>query len=342
MTNAAGAVPSRNQSVDAFRLLAALSVIILHVEYPNLPSAIPIGLRLMSRWAIPFFFIISGYFLANPGVTSKRLNVQSAVERLIWVFLVWSFIYAWVVIYQYDLAMSIKRIVSPYFIYFGNFVHLWFIPSLIFGYLMIAFCLNFNLRGLLIVLSILAIVSALLAGPYSIVDLKLPPDMTTASVWLSIPFLYIGSVLRRRGPPPWWVAVLLIVFGAALQIFEARFLYDKFGSSPYEHEFLIGTLPFGIGMAALALNDLKFLQQSVLSRWGREYSLAIYLVHPLIAITLFAFIGRIWAAVLANPVWQLMAPLVILGLSIGAFSLLNRFFPAGFRFLLGRKQNSNS
>ena len=87
MTNSSTATSARNQSVDTFRLLAALGVVILHVEYPNVPNEIAIGLRLMSRWAIPFFFLISGYFLAANNTKSSRLNVQPAVERLIWIFL---------------------------------------------------------------------------------------------------------------------------------------------------------------------------------------------------------------------------------------------------------------
>jgi len=341
MTDNPESIPTRNQSVDTFRLLAALGVIILHVEYPNLPSEVAIGLRLMSRWAIPFFFIISGYFLAASSAKTNRLNVQSAVERLIWVFLLWAFVYAFVVIYQIDLSTSIKRIFSPYFIYFGNFVHLWFIPSLILGYLMIAFCYNFKLNGLLIVLSILAVITTLLSGSYAVIDLGIPLDLAAASIWLSIPFLYIGFLLYKKGHPSWWACVLLILFGAGLQVFEARYLYDRFGSSPYEHEFLIGTIPFGIGMAGLALSNLKYLQHPKLGDWGKEYSLGIYLIHPLIAIVLSRLIGLLSAGILINPIWQLSAPLMIMAISIITLGLLHRYFPAGFNILLGKQLKSN-
>jgi surface polysaccharide O-acyltransferase-like enzyme len=330
----------RNLSVDTFRFLAALSVVILHVTYPNVPKELTIGLRLLSRWAIPFFFIISGYFLAASRTKSERLNVQPAVERLIWVFLLWAFIYAFVVIYQYDLNTSIKRITSPYFIYFGNFVHLWFIPSLIFGYLMIAFCYNFNLKGVLIVLSILAVITALLSGSYSVVHLGTALDLTAASVWLSISFLSIGFLLYKNGPPPWWVSLALILFGAGLQILEARFLYNRFGSSPYNHEFLIGTIPFGIGMAGLALSDLKFLSYSLFSNWGRDYSLGIYLIHPLIAILLSIVTSQFSFILLNNPIWQLAFPLMVICGSLIVLGSLHKYFPSGFNILLGKPSRS--
>ena len=70
--------------MDAFRLLASLGIIILHVEYPNVPGDIAAGLRLMNRWAIPFFFIVSGYYLAGKNSTTNRLKIQPTIERLIW------------------------------------------------------------------------------------------------------------------------------------------------------------------------------------------------------------------------------------------------------------------
>jgi surface polysaccharide O-acyltransferase-like enzyme len=327
---------SRNQSVDTFRLLAAFGIIILHVEYPNVPHEIAIGLRLISRWAIPFFFIFSGYFLAANKAKTERLNVQPAVERLIWVFLIWSFIYAFVVIDQHDINTSIKRIISPDFIVFGNFVHLWFIPALIYGYLFVAFCFNFNLKRLLMILSVVAIVVALFSGAYAVVDLHIPFDYDAARNWLSIPFLYIGSLLYEKGHPSWRISMLLIVFGAGLQVFEARFLYDKFGFSPYEHQFLIGTIPFAIGMAGLALSDLKLLKHPLLGNWGKEYSLGIYLIHPLLVFLTFKFMGFFVPGLLSNPIWQLFFPLFLLFMAIFVLGLIYRYFPLGFNVLFGR------
>lgn len=328
-------IQPRNQSVDTFRLFAALGVIILHVGYPNVPSEIAIGLRLMSRWAIPFFFILSGYFLAASNAKSNRLNVQKTVERLIWIFLIWSFVYAFVVIDQHDISTSINRIFSPYFLYFGNFVHLWFLPSLIFGYLMLAFCYNLNLKALLMVLSIVAVFTVLLSGSYSIVDLGIPLDLAAASTWLSLPFLFIGFLFYQKSHPAWRVSVLLILFGAGLQVFEAQFLYNKFGNSAYGHEFLIGTIPFGIGMAGLALSDIKLLKYSNFSNWGRDYSLGIYLIHPLIAIVLSKLIGSITPELLSNPIWQLLFPLTIISVSLFILGLLRQYLPMGFNILLG-------
>jgi surface polysaccharide O-acyltransferase-like enzyme len=336
MTNIQPTIQSRNQSVDTFRLLAALGIVILHVEYPNVPSEIAIGLRLISRWAIPFFFIFSGYFLAANNTKAERLNVQPAIERLIWIFLIWSLIYAFVVVDQHDVSTSIKRIASPNFIFFGNFVHLWFIPSLIYGHLFVAFCINFNLKSFLPILSVIAIVIALFSGAYAVVELRIPFDFDVARNWLSIPFLYAGFLLYKKGYPSWWVSLLLIVFGAGLQIAEAKYLHDQFGFSPYEHQFLIGTIPFAIGMAGLALSDLKFLKYPLFSSWGREYSLGIYLIHPLLVFLAPKLIGPFAPGLLGNPIWQLFYPLTIMSIALIFLGITHRYFPLGFNILFGK------
>ncbi len=326
---------NRNQSIDAFRLLAALCVVILHVEYPNAPRDLAVGLRLLSRWAIPFFFIVSGYFLALKYSKTKQLNVLPNVERLIWIFLLWVLIYAPFVVYYHDLTTLLKLIATPTFIYFGLFLHLWFLPSLLFGTLFVAFCYHYNARILLPIISILSVGMALISGAYKIVDLGFPLDYNIARTWLSIPFLYVGFLLFQYGRPNKWVSMFLIVFGAGLQVFEARFLYNQFQFSAYDHQFLIGTIPFAIGMAGLALNDLKFLQHPLLSKWGRDYSLGIYLIHPAIAFIVTPFIFRVAPNLSHSGVWQIVFPAVVFFIALIIFNLIHKYFPKGFNILLG-------
>jgi surface polysaccharide O-acyltransferase-like enzyme len=333
MTKPDPAIQSRNQSVDAFRLLASLGVIILHLEYPNVPNDIAVGLRLMSRWAIPFFFIVSGYYLAGKNPTTNRLKIQPIIERLIWVFLLWNLIYAPVVIDQHDIVTLIKRLASPTFILFGDFYHLWFISSLALGYISIAFFSRFNTKVLLPVVSAFSVIIALLAGSYAIFKPGFEFDFDTARQWLSIPFLYMGFLFSQKGQPSWRISIVWIIIGSGLQIIEAKFLARQFGFSAYDHQFLIGTIPFAIGMAGLALSNFKLRGFSIFSKWGREYSLGIYLIHPLIIYILSISISA--SGLINSAVWQVMLPLTVLLLSILALSLINRYLPSGFKILFG-------
>jgi surface polysaccharide O-acyltransferase-like enzyme len=328
---------ARNQSVDSFRLLAALCVVILHVSFSNTPREFAVGLRLMTRWAIPFFFILSGYFLAMRHSKTGQLNVLPAVERLIWMFLLWVLIYSPFFVMQHDLTALFKLITAPAFIYFGLFTHLWFLPSLLFGYLFVSFCYHYNVKILLPIVSGICIIMGLISGAYNIFDFGFPLDYEIARNWLSIPFLYIGFLLFQKGRPNGWVSVLLIIFGAGLQVFEARFLYNQFQFSAYSHQFLIGTIPFAIGIAALALNELKFLQHPILSRWGSEYSFGIYLIHPAVIFTVSPLISGF--AFKKTAAWQILFPVLILCLSLAVLNLIHRYLPKGFNILFGARVN---
>lgn len=46
-----------NDSIDLFKLLASIMIFVMHC------SVLPFGWELMSRWAVPFFFITSSFFL---------------------------------------------------------------------------------------------------------------------------------------------------------------------------------------------------------------------------------------------------------------------------------------
>jgi peptidoglycan/LPS O-acetylase OafA/YrhL len=134
------------------------------------------------------------------------------------------------------------------------------------------------------------------------------------------------------------MSAILIVGGAGLQILEARFLYDEYAVSAYDHEFLVGTIPFAIGMAGLALNDLRWSRYPVLSNWGRDYSLGIYLVHPLVIYVFANAVAGITPSLAVHPVWQAAMPLSILALCLAILGGIRRYLPGLFAFLNGRQR----
>ena len=329
----------RNLSVETFRLFAMFFVIIPHLQYPNIPRDWVAGPRLMCRWILPFFYVLSGYFFAEKSFRTKRVDASSVIDRLAWIFIVWNLIYLPIFILSegLDFAGVLKLVTSPNYIFLGNSDHLWFISSLLFGYLFVAFCYRRKAMVLLAVVSVLEIALALFSGAYEIFDLGFKLSFSMPRQWLSVPFLYLGFLFYHKGRPNWQLSSFLIVFGVALQFAEARFLYNFYELSAYKHQFLVGSIPFGIGMAGLALSDLKYLQHPLLGKWGSEYSLGIYLLHPLIGYFLSLLAFKINPAINASPVWQASLPVTLFILSLLALSAIQRHLPTGFDFLLGNR-----
>jgi hypothetical protein len=185
------------------------------------------------------------------------------------------------------------------------------------------------------IMSSVSVGVALISGAYNIFELGFPLDFDLARNWLSIPFLYIGFLFFQNGFPNRLISVLLIVVGVGAQVFEARFLYGAYKFSAYEHQFLIGTLPFALGMAGLAFNDVKFLQHARLSEWGKNYSLGVYLIHPALIFIVAKLVALFAPKLGAVAVWQVLLPGVVLFLATFLLNLLRRYWAAGFDFLFG-------
>jgi peptidoglycan/LPS O-acetylase OafA/YrhL len=326
---------NRNLTVDVLRLAAALEVILLHVDFDGLPTLAPIAIRLQARWAVPFFFIISGYYLARRLDDPDRPSMLASVHRMIWVFGLWTLIYLPLVLYQHDLREIFRRLLLPEFVYTGSFFHLWFPSSLVLGFLIVLFCRHYRLERLAPWVSILILVHILMAGSYDIFEIKFPFDFDTARHWLSIPCLFLGMWLYRRGPLARWAALALLLGGMILQAVEAYLLLTRFNVSAYDHEVLLGTLPAALGAASLGISGLRWLDSPVLAGWGKEYSLGIYLLHPLMAFSISSLTARMIVPATLLPMVQILFPFTILIACIGFFAWIRHGLPAVFAWLFG-------
>lgn len=116
-------------SIDVFRLVAFFCVVILHAgffeEYGFYAGVI---FRLLSRWAVPFFFMLTGFFIFHSVMT---FPFQRHVAKLLRVFVVSSCIYFLVNVLRHDDAFG-----SEYYVFAGTYLHLWFLNSMLVGLLL--------------------------------------------------------------------------------------------------------------------------------------------------------------------------------------------------------------
>lgn len=120
--------------IDVFRFFAIVGVVFIHAsDKTTLGNAFDLS----SRFSVPFFFIVAGYFAGlRPDLSFSR-TLRSVAKRIILPYLVWLSLY--VVYSGYDLwqLTSIRNLASL-LIYAGPGWHLWFLPSLAFGTLMLS------------------------------------------------------------------------------------------------------------------------------------------------------------------------------------------------------------
>lgn len=274
----------RNDTVDIFRLIASFFIVFLHVGYDNMDENTASIIRLTGRWGVPFFFMLSGYFLQKTLTSDSGKKVTKSCIKLISILICADAIY---IIAQYIIEGNFNwKHLFP-----GAYFHLWFLPSLCLGTLIIYFYKKYNLN-LLVTFSISILILCLVLACDSYSEILHIQSLVRSSYvipLLSIPFMTIGTYFYNVE----WLkkliniklALIFSAFGFALQIIEVHFISIYTDRESGSHQYLIGTLFFSLGIfiLAFALN----LKNRHLGAWGRKYSLFIYLFHPLLILIFY-------------------------------------------------------
>lgn len=269
---------ARAEGIDLFRFIGAFFIMLLHTEYGNLPDVYVNAIRLSGRWAVPFFFIVSGYFLSSK-IVSKNLpisTIEKSVFRLFTLLVVSSVVYILVNFYHTgNLFFKIENVLT------GTNFHLWFLGSLILGYLIIWYMYALNNGKGLGLFSIIILSCALITDSYDVVIGK-TLAYEAARFMLSVPFLYGGILLAKKKYKAnhWWIYTLITLAGYGITLTETHLLNTYYGLDWWEPQLLIGSVIMAFGVFALSAS--LPIKANRFSRMGSEYSLLIYLYHPLV------------------------------------------------------------
>lgn len=330
----------RIAGLDALRVPAIFAVICLHClpfeghafEGP-LFHAIADAVKLGARFAVPSFFILSGYFFgkrlrsgAKPGGTLLRYT-----KRLLLVFAVWSLIYLvlpvnlrqigqygvlrntywkWSMIWEQPLS----------FLFEGGSTHLWFLTALVSGLAVLTLFVAKGWQRGLAAVCIALYALHFLAGPYkrSRLGFVLPFDPRNGPL-VSTLFVGIGWFLSSdRLRVKTVVAVAIAAGGLLLHALEAFHLRSLYGVSPGQQEFLLGTIPFATGLVLLFLANADWGNGRFCAALG-GLTLGVYVAHPL-CIRLLQPVGDYLAAAW----WEIAFPFIIYGLAVLLTILLSQ------------------
>jgi surface polysaccharide O-acyltransferase-like enzyme len=275
MTESGKVTSQRKNGIDLFRLIAALFVLTLHNEYDKIPVGLAEGIQLSTRWAVPFFFMCTGYFLNKKIINGKLefYRIQNNLVHLISILLVTTILFSPLAIIRYDLVFHVANL------FLGVYYHLWFVGAMIFGYVFIWYSYYIGRSKFLPWISVFILVMNLLSSSYNVfIGIDLGADLY--NFLISIPFMYIGLAAAKlklnKSLRP--VLIVLIVVGFLLQFLEASFIFDHIKPDRFDHKILIGTIVLSV--ALFLLSATINLRENVLSRLGQKNSLFIYLYHP--------------------------------------------------------------
>jgi peptidoglycan/LPS O-acetylase OafA/YrhL len=199
-------------SIDLMRVICAFMVVIIHTQSKGGHDVVGYFIsQIFPRVAVPFFFMVSGYFLSLSLTKKQDIKVIfKYLKRVIATYTLWSMIY-YLISVQYNLknnipiAKATKHFIINFFSIGSNY-HLWYFPALIFSVLVLAVFYKFNKLNLLIWLSILLYIIGLFGVAYHGIGIKIPAlnllynssQFTPISriVLMGVPFFVLGHMMN--------------------------------------------------------------------------------------------------------------------------------------------------
>lgn len=305
---------TRIASIESFRVLASLGVILWHLDYfwhTDLLGRVQqlggggvladVTADLVWWVCLPYFFLVAGYFFRKSvqAHVDPFVHFRRYASSLVWIFLFWLCVYI-IVPSNWPSEVRHRGFWQPFYSeMLKNLTllttqglrisltgklpvwHLWFIPALLVGLAALTGLEKFRLQRYVIPsiigLYALALGDEVYAGP-----------QTLQGLWfLSILLAALGWWLAEREQPNVLTAVSLMIGGAVIGLMEEVALKQFFhwpSLAIHDHWYLGGiVLALGIFMLALAKPDLG---RSTPLPYLAQFTLGVYVSHILVIYTL--------------------------------------------------------
>lgn len=287
------------ETLDCFRLIAAFLVIAIHVSplscwNENIDYLIT---YCFGRIAVPFFFMVTGYFVIAPYVRSgfKRKNkILKFFIKTVLLYCMATILYIPINLYAGNFLMNLWDLIKA-LVFDGTFYHLWYFPSVITGCVItIKLCKRgmYNAIGIALILytigllgdSYFGIVNSnpILSGLYSIIFFI--TDYTRNGFFFAPVFLLLGVIIAlQKGGHQFrtcLIGVLVSLLFMLLEGYMTYFLGWQRHNSMYL--FLVPTMYFLFHLL-LQVNCNTHINHNTALHL-RKISGVIYIIHPFIIV----------------------------------------------------------
>ena len=275
----------RNQSLDVLKGIACIAIVLMHCKFPGIFGEI---INAMTRWSVPLFFAVAGYF-------SYRATLESCLKKVRHIFNITIVVTSIYVVYT-GIAQLLAGTLKEYchaeftlknlgvFIFFNRpliaFGHLWFLYSLLYVYVIYALYLfTFKKMRIYWLIPVLYSVHLFLAYGSYLFGHPLSNTFYRNFLFFGLPSFLLGMWVREKiekmesarilqyGRVGGFIALGFIALSAVERIVIGR-----------GFDMHICSLVALVGLLYFASADLagKF---SLLNVIGVKYSLTVYVVH---------------------------------------------------------------
>jgi surface polysaccharide O-acyltransferase-like enzyme len=290
------------------KVFAAFAVIILHVaaafvggisltdlEYGNHNWWAGNIYDSITRWCVPLFVMISGYFLLNKE-EPLSIFINKRMSKLLIPLFFWSLFFTlWIVLkgtITGELSEKTLKIIAIAWLMGKPYYHLWFVFMIPFLYLstpalrVVFKKLSRNEALFFIIFCFsLAILNTLFTNILSFFDLNSKVSLFTNSFLSYIGYFCLGGYIAKYN--------IKIKTNMALFALLLAWLITIFGSYFFTYNYFYSYLSINTVIASIALFLLikKFFDKNLKLDSFAKLNFGIYLVHP-VFLDVFTFLGK--------------------------------------------------
>jgi surface polysaccharide O-acyltransferase-like enzyme len=319
---------SKIASLELGRIVAIITILLMHCQvamhYAEINGEPWLGfiINQIGRFAVPLFFIIAGYFIADKLQRAPSATLKAYARPLVRIWLIWSLI-SLLMPFNFGEAFQQGYLHErlPYWdtllaqplnsLFEGGLVHLWFIPGLVCALAILAACLHFGLDKAILPLALTLYIYGVLAGSYQQVSGLEAPIFTRNGPFFSTLLVASGYLIRQRQIQLAFApALLLALLGMAGHFGEAALLKSYYQVPFPVHDFVFSTVVWGIGV---------FLMLMARPNWGQhpqlidtaQMVLPFYILHLLVAIVMFNIAESLQLSGLSKDLMIVLGTLVL-------------------------------
>lgn len=318
---------TKNDCLNVWKGIAAFAVVLIHCTLPGVPGEIIKGI---ARFAVPLFFLISGYFaygredavLRRREIHILRLYVGAVAVYYLWAAIRYFLSQRTFAQMGAELFPDGGRTVSD-LLFFNRTAmapHLWFMGTLVYCYLFYRLLARKCLEERAYLLIPVLLAANLLLGEGRGLTGIAVPVRWIRSFWLTgFPFFLWGSWFACREKQ----GRLQLHRGAGMALVAGGMLLSSVEClwSGYD-ELYVGSILTAGGLFSLALAFADLGKGSLLARIGERDSANIYLWHMLLRN--FAALAFLMAGVYETMACQLLMPFLVGAASTALAELMYR------------------
>lgn len=201
-------------SIDLMRVICAYMVVAIHVHpFEDINHNLGyIFTQIIPRIAVPFFFVVSGYFFTKSLIKDNEVTMRY-LKRLIKIYTLWSIVYFLLdmitdlVRGNIDILSMVKNNIVSYFI-LGSYYHLWYFPALIFCVIVVSILNKFKCINKLYKISIILYIIGVLGCSYNSIGINIPLlnklylfsqfTLIRRAVLMGLPFFMLGYFIYLK------------------------------------------------------------------------------------------------------------------------------------------------